>query len=89
VIEEKLAKNVFKVSEHPHLRIKPGFEKDVRLRMMVMFCPAGLYREAEDGKVTVSTDGCLECGTCRVICGTEILDWQYPEGGLGVQYRFG
>lgn len=89
MIEEKLAKNVFKAVESPHIEIKPGAGTDARLKAMVKFCPAGLYRENEEGAVSLSTDGCLECGTCRVICGTEVLRWKYPEGGGGVQYRFG
>jgi len=31
----------------------------------------------------------LECGTCRIACGAEVLEWNYPEGGAGVQFRFG
>lgn len=87
-MEEKLGKNVFKRAESPHIKIRSGFDSHPRLRAMVKFCPAGLYRE-EGGIISVSTDGCLECGTCRVICGRDILLWQYPEGGTGVQYRFG
>jgi ferredoxin like protein len=39
--------------------------------------------------VVLNIDGCLECGTCRYVCGNEVLDWHYPEGGTGVQFRFG
>jgi len=89
MIDEKLANNVFKPSAKGHLAIRPGKETDGRLKLMVKWCPAGLYREGDEGKVSVSLDGCLECGTCRVICGSDVLIWQYPDGGEGVQYRFG
>ncbi|MCX7982598.1 MAG: 4Fe-4S dicluster domain-containing protein [Syntrophales bacterium] len=89
MIEEKLSKNVFKKGESPHIQIKNGCGFNMGLKAMVKLCPAGLYREGEDGTVTVSVDGCLECGTCRIICGGEILFWRYPAGGTGVQYRFG
>ena len=47
------------------------------------------YEEKEDGRVELTIDGCLECGTCRIACGTEVLEWYYPSGGAGVQFRFG
>ncbi|WP_243675885.1 4Fe-4S dicluster domain-containing protein [Vulcanisaeta distributa] len=34
--------------------------------------------------------GCLECGTCRVVCPENNIEWNYPpKSGFGVQYRFG
>ncbi len=34
--------------------------------------------------------GCLECGTCRVLCGDTILKkWEFPQGTFGVEFRFG
>lgn len=89
MIAEKLACNVFKPGGKPHIRIRPGKEGDARLKVMVGLCPAGVYRDEASGKVSIVLDGCLECGTCRVICGIDVLDWQYPEGGTGVQYRYG
>ncbi|EIC1906280.1 ferredoxin family protein, partial [Escherichia coli] len=33
---------------------------------------------------------CLECGTCRVLCGNTILEqWQYPAGTFGIDFRYG
>jgi ferredoxin like protein len=56
---------------------------------MVRICPAGCYSENEKTEVMLTIDGCLECGTCRLACGMDVLDWNYPEGGTGVQFRFG
>jgi len=89
MMDDKLALNVFKTGGEPHIQIQPGKERDARLKVMVGLCPAGVYREGENGTVTLVLDGCLECGTCRVICGDDLLHWQYPAGGLGVQYRYG
>ena len=37
-----------------------------------------------NGKVVLISDGCLECGTCRIICAeTGEVDTTYPEGSLG------
>lgn len=88
LLKEKLGLDVFKPGGEPHIRIKSGMEKDPRLLRAVRICPAGLYTRSETGDVTLSLDGCLECGTCRYACG-EVLEWNYPEGGTGVQFRFG
>jgi len=88
-LKEKLGLDVFKTGGAAHIKIKPGREKDPRLKKAIAVCPAGLYRENEGGEVTLTIDGCLECGSCRLACGTEVLDWHYPEGEVGVQYRFG
>jgi ferredoxin like protein len=64
-------------------------EKNPLLKKAALLCPAGLYSVNADGVVELAKDGCLECGTCRLVCGTEVLDWNYPPGGTGVQYRFG
>jgi ferredoxin like protein len=88
-LKAKLGLDVFKHDKEPHIKIKPGMEKDPRLKRAVLVCPAGLYEEKEDGRVELTIDGCLECGTCRIACGTEVLEWYYPSGGAGVQFRFG
>jgi ferredoxin like protein len=88
-LKTKLGLNVFKPGTVPHIKIKPGKEKDPLLKTVSRICPAGLYTENEKGEFTMTVDGCLECGTCRLVCGTEILEWIYPEGGTGVQFRAG
>jgi ferredoxin like protein len=38
--------------------------------------------------MTFVHDGCLECGTCYVVCGKDAFTrWRYPRGGFGVSYR--
>lgn len=89
-LKAKLGLNVFKPVSVPHIKIRQGMGKDLRLKSAVNLCPAGLYSENEHGEVVLtSIDGCLECGTCKLACGIEVLDWNYPEGGAGVQFRFG
>lgn len=88
-LKSKLGLNVFKEDAQFHIKIREGFEHDSRLKKAVLICPAGLYTLNDKGKVELASDGCLECGTCRIACGNEILDWNYPNGGSGVQFRFG
>ncbi|NLW92031.1 MAG: hypothetical protein GXY34_10610 [Syntrophomonadaceae bacterium] len=88
-LKAKLGLDVFKHDNEPHIKIKPGMERDPRLKRAVLVCPAGLYSLNAEGEVELTIDGCLECGTCRIACGVEVLDWNYPTGGAGVQFRFG
>jgi len=88
-LKAKLGLDVFKPYARPHIVIKSGMEKDPRLKKAILVCPAGLYVENATGEVEICIDGCLECGTCLLACGFEVLDWQYPVGGTGVQFRFG
>jgi ferredoxin like protein len=88
-LKAKLGLDVFKPGPEAHIVVTPGMEKDDRLKKAILVCPAGLYSENEHGDVVLTIDGCLECGTCRIACGTEVLDWRYPDGGTGVQFRFG
>jgi ferredoxin like protein len=89
LLKTKLGFDVFKPGSTPHITIRPGMEKDPRLLQVVRLCPAGLYSKTDKGDVALNIDGCLECGTCRYVCGGDVLEWRYPEGGTGVQFRFG
>ena len=88
-LKAKLGLDVFKHDSEPHIKIKPGMERDPRLKRAVLVCPAGLYSVNAEGEVELTIDGCLECGTCRLVCGNDNLEWAYPEGGCGIQLRFG
>jgi ferredoxin like protein len=44
---------------------------------------------AETGQIAIEVAGCLECGTCLVVCPFGALAWRYPSGGAGIRYRFG
>lgn len=50
--------------------------------------PAGCW-SSEVGEVSLITDGCLECDTCRMICQFHNVDWGDPSDGLGILYKFG
>ena len=88
-LKAKLGLDVFKPDKEFHIKIKEGMAKDIRLKKAIIVCPAGLYSENKNGEVVVSSDGCLECGTCLLACGPEVLEWNYPPNGSGGQFRFG
>lgn len=89
-VDEKLAVNKFNVDEgnaHIILRDNPN---ECEFDKLIRCCPAGLYRCSPEGELQFDYAGCLECGTCRILCGDTILEkWMYPQGGLGVSYRYG
>lgn len=92
-VEEKLFENRYRVDEgRPHITIRsPDVCRDqCALQSCTWCCPAGCYTKGDDGNVILSTDGCLECGTCRLLCSEHgNIDWAYPRGGYGVLYKFG
>jgi ferredoxin like protein len=75
---------------HPHIKVRPHDNPTPALLSLLTACPAGCYELNDRGQVEVSTDGCMECGTCRVICdATGDIKWNYPRGGFGVLFKFG
>lgn len=92
-VEEKLFQNRYRVDEgRPHIQIRDAAvcQNDCKTQPCTFCCPAGCYARETDGAVLLTTDGCLECGTCRVIC-TEHRNvaWEYPRGGYGILFKFG
>lgn len=89
-VDVKLGVNKFHVDEenaHIVLNDNPDMKEFEKL---VMACPAGLYRKQEDGSIRFDYAGCLECGTCRILCGQTILKkWEFPRGSFGVEFRDG
>ena len=90
-LEQKLFQNRYLVDTgRPHIKIRPHEKPSKALLSLTHVCPAGCYNTTESGQVEISVDGCLECGTCRVLCGpTGEVEWSYPRGGFGVMFKFG
>jgi len=92
-VEEKLFQNRYRVDAgNPHIRIKDAEVCAIKCesQQCTICCPAGCYTPEGNGRVVLITDGCLECGTCRIIC-TDFrnVEWEYPRGGYGVLFKFG
>ena len=69
-IEKKLALNVYNVDRsRAHIRI---IDRDVCLQCVrqqcINCCHSNCYGPHEDGRVIFSYEGCVECGTCRIVC---------------------
>lgn len=89
-VDEYLALNKYEVDEGS-AHIEVDLEgSDEEFDKLIMVCPAALYKRDADGKKSFDYAGCLECGTCRVICGNTIITkWENPQPTMGVEYRFG
>ena len=89
-VDEKLAVDKFNVDEvNAHIALADDPD-EAEFRKLQACCPAGLYRRGEGGEFLFDYAGCLECGTCRILCGgTIIAKWEYPKDGAGVFYRYG
>ncbi len=91
-VDIKLGVNKFHVDEgHPHIILAENPDIN-EFHKLMKACPAGLYKQ--DGGIAEflagAFPGCLECGTCRVLCGNTILEqWQYPAGTFGIDFRYG
>lgn len=86
-IDDKLFLNTYNADTVSHLLIKDEtvcascIEKPC-----TEFCPARVY-EYKDEHIVVGFEGCLECGACRIACPHNNIDWNYPRGGFGIQFR--
>ena len=91
-VEEKLYQNRYRIdTDRPHIKIRDAQVCNSRCatRQCVTCCPAACW-SFEDGQIGLITDGCLECGTCRVVCDEFLnVDWNYPRAGFGILFKFG
>lgn len=89
-VDVKLGTNKYHVDEdNAHIVLKNDPDRKEYAKL-VLACPAGLYKLLEDGGVQFDYAGCLECGTCRILCGTTILEkWEFSRGTMGIEYRMG
>ena len=85
-----LALNHYEVDEgHPHIAVDNAVcEASCAQRSCLTVCPADVYSDHE-GKIIPESAACLECGTCVIVCLPGALSWHYPEGGYGIDYRYG
>ena len=89
-IEAKLGLDVFSLDKQAHIVVnQEACRTRCKGRVCLTVCPAHLYTEGAEGEIVLNYEGCLECGTCKLACPEGALDWRYPRGGFGVQYRFG
>ena len=89
-VEQKLSSNKFHVDEgFAHIEVDKDASRDDIVRLAKL-CPAGLYALGDHDRLAFDYAGCLECGTCLVASkGVVVRSWDYPRGGMGVEFRLG
>ena len=86
-IDDKLFLNTYNADTESHLIIKDqSVCKSCTDKICTKICPARVY-ENKDDRIVVGFEGCLECGACRIACPHDNIDWNYPRGGFGIQFR--
>ena len=90
-VEDRLFNNRYVVDAgRPHIKVKPHTTPTAALLTLTRIWPAHCYDLNDRRQVEVTPDGCLECGTCRILCaGSGDIEWNYPRGGFGVLFKFG
>ena len=91
-IEDKLFLVNFRPDETSHLVIKDQAicRDQCECKYCTVFCPSDVYRwEEKERKLSVAHEDCFECGACRIGCPYNNIEWRYPRGGFGVQYKYG
>ena len=89
-IEEKLFLVARKKSKESHISVDHKLCRECLKRICLTICPAEVYKwDEEKSQVVVSSENCLECGSCWVACELDAIDWHNPTGGYGIKYKHG
>lgn len=87
-IEDKLAVNKFDIDKERHIQIKEDICRTCEGHPCTYACPADCFKLREN-HITFSYEGCLECGSCRIVCDKEAIEWALPRAGFGICYQYG
>ena len=87
-VEEKLAVNKYDIDKEWHIRIKEDICTTCESKPCLYACPAECFKFRE-GHITFAYEGCLECGSCRIVCDKGAVEWALPRAGFGICYQFG
>jgi ferredoxin like protein len=87
-VEEKLQLVRFRISPETHIKVNKSCCHKCPHLSCTYICPARCYTRADDGEILFAYEGCLECGSCSIVCDQGAIEWDYPRGGYGVSFRF-
>ncbi|MCL4313072.1 MAG: hypothetical protein M1131_02900 [Actinobacteria bacterium] len=87
--EDRMNSVRFVVHERPHITIDNDACRGCTTKACVTACPAGLFVPTADGGILFNYEQCFECGTCYMVCNNKgAINWNYPIGGYGVEFRY-
>lgn len=87
-VEYKLAVNKYDIDRDVHVKVNTNTCERCELYYCLYACPADCYKLTE-GHITFSYEGCLECGSCRIVCSNGAIEWELPRPGFGICYEYG
>ncbi len=92
--EELLGFNKFYLDEeHPHIEIDETICATCQEKPCLYICSAVCYKLSDAGEIQFDYAGCLECGTCRIVCRElgqgGVVKWVYPHSTFGINFRYG
>ncbi len=87
-IDAKLAPNNYYIDTDFHIRFNRNSSQKCQSHSCLYVCPAGCFK-LRDGHITFSYEGCLECGSCRIACEKNAIEWVLPKHGFGICYAYG
>jgi ferredoxin like protein len=87
-IAQRLNTIHYVVDETPHIVVDGDKCWTCKGHPCLAFCPAHCFTAADSGGINYYYVGCVECGTCLLLCREDAVRWSYPRGGAGIQYRF-
>jgi ferredoxin like protein len=87
-IEDKLAVNKYDIDRDIHIKIREDICQICDRHYCLYACPADCYKLVE-GRIIFSYEGCLECGSCRIVCDRRAIEWILPRPGFGICYEYG
>lgn len=88
-LKEKLSLDTYKISKEDHLKVNQELCDKCTNKCCLWICPAAVYTLDDENKIRVESEACLECGTCLIACKSGSIEWDYPKGGFGVQFKYG
>ena len=85
-VEDKLAVNKYDIDRDVHIKVNADICQTCHYCLYT--CPADCFKLVE-GHITFSYEGCLECGSCWIVCDRGAIDWTLPRPGFGICYEYG
>lgn len=88
IVDDLFDLTSFRIYPEAHIRVDKDICRKCSHRACTFSCPARCYQWNE-GRETLdfAYEGCLECGTCLMVCDLGAIEWDYPKGGFGVRFR--
>ncbi len=87
-LEERLGLLNYNFDKEPHIIVRTENCQKCDLKACIAGCPAGCFK-IENDQLIFNYEDCIECGTCKILCPKDVIQWNYPRGTFGVSFRYG